>query len=85
MTFTSTLSTVLGIERPPGLPVMRRSLPSFRTMIGHCELSIFLPGPTRLGAVPIEPFVTNGRPEDVVRAREDRLVRGSLQNLEVNP
>jgi len=35
--------------------------------------------------VPIEHFVTNGRREDVVKAAEDRLVRGSLQNLEVNP
>jgi acyl-coenzyme A thioesterase PaaI-like protein len=35
--------------------------------------------------VPVEHFVTNGRPEDVASAREDRLVRGSLQNLEVNP
>jgi predicted thioesterase len=35
--------------------------------------------------VPIEHFVTNGRPEDVEKAREDRLVRGSLQHLEVNP
>ncbi len=35
--------------------------------------------------VPVEHFVTNGRPEDVERAREDRLVRGSLRNLEVNP
>jgi hypothetical protein len=35
--------------------------------------------------VPVEHFVTNGRPEDVEKAREDRLVRGSLRNLEVNP
>jgi acyl-coenzyme A thioesterase PaaI-like protein len=35
--------------------------------------------------VPLEHFVTHGRPEDVERAREDRLVRGSLRNLEVNP
>ena len=35
--------------------------------------------------VPIEHFVTNGRPEDVARAAQDRLVRGSLENLEVNP
>jgi acyl-coenzyme A thioesterase PaaI-like protein len=35
--------------------------------------------------VPVEHFVANGRPEDVERAREDRLVRGSLRNLEVNP
>ena len=35
--------------------------------------------------VPVEHFVANGRPEDVERAREDRLVRGSLANLEVNP
>jgi hypothetical protein len=35
--------------------------------------------------VPIEHFTTNGRPEDVERAREDRAVRSSLRNLEVNP
>lgn len=35
--------------------------------------------------VPVEHFVTNGRAEDVERAHEDRMVRGSLQNLEVNP
>ena len=35
--------------------------------------------------VPVEHFVAHGRPEDVERAREDRLVRGSLRNLEVNP
>jgi len=29
--------------------------------------------------------VANGRPEDVARAAQDRLVRGSLENLEVNP
>jgi len=35
--------------------------------------------------VPVEHFTTHGRQEDVVNAREDRAVRGSLQNLEVNP
>lgn len=35
--------------------------------------------------VPIEHFSTNGRPEDVEQAREDRAVRSSLRNLEVNP
>lgn len=35
--------------------------------------------------VPVEHFVSHGRPEDVARAREDRFVRGSLANLEVNP
>jgi len=35
--------------------------------------------------VPIEHFTANGRPEDVERAREDRAVRSSLRNLEVNP
>jgi acyl-coenzyme A thioesterase PaaI-like protein len=35
--------------------------------------------------VPIEHFTTHGRREDIVRAKEDRQVRGSLENLEVNP
>ena len=35
--------------------------------------------------VPVEHFTTHGRQEDVVQAREDRAVRSSLQNLEVNP
>ncbi len=35
--------------------------------------------------VPVEHFTDNGRPEDVERAREDRAVRSSLRNLEVNP
>ena len=35
--------------------------------------------------VPVEHFVSHGRAQDVASAREDRLVRGSLQNLEVNP
>jgi acyl-coenzyme A thioesterase PaaI-like protein len=35
--------------------------------------------------VPIEHFTTNGRPEDVEKAREDRAVRRSVENLEVNP
>jgi len=35
--------------------------------------------------VPIEHFTSNGRPEDVEKAREDRAVRRSVANLEVNP
>ncbi len=35
--------------------------------------------------VPIEHFTSNGRPEDVAKAREDRAVRRSVENLEVNP
>ncbi|HET7901005.1 MAG TPA: PaaI family thioesterase [Candidatus Nanopelagicales bacterium] len=35
--------------------------------------------------VPLEHFTTHGRPEDVERAREDRAVRRSVDNLEVNP
>jgi acyl-coenzyme A thioesterase PaaI-like protein len=35
--------------------------------------------------VPIEHFTSNGRPEDVEKAREDRSVRRSVANLEVNP
>ena len=35
--------------------------------------------------VPLEHFTTHGRPEDVDRAREDRAVRRSVDNLEVNP
>ncbi len=35
--------------------------------------------------VPVEHFVANGRAEDVARAHEDRLVRGSLESFEVNP
>jgi acyl-coenzyme A thioesterase PaaI-like protein len=35
--------------------------------------------------VPVEHFTTHGRAEDVDRAREDRAVRSSLSNLEVNP
>ncbi|MEI8056858.1 MAG: PaaI family thioesterase [Actinomycetes bacterium] len=35
--------------------------------------------------VPVEHFSDYGRPEDVERAREDRAVRGSLTNFEVNP
>lgn len=35
--------------------------------------------------VPIEHFTSNGRPEDVEKAREDRAVRRSVENLEVNP
>jgi acyl-coenzyme A thioesterase PaaI-like protein len=35
--------------------------------------------------VPVEHFTANGRPEDVARAREDRAVRSSLRNLDVNP
>ncbi len=35
--------------------------------------------------VPIEHFTANGRPEDVEKAREDRAVRRSVENLEVNP
>jgi acyl-coenzyme A thioesterase PaaI-like protein len=35
--------------------------------------------------VPVEHFTANGRAEDVERAREDRAVRSSLNNLEVNP
>jgi acyl-coenzyme A thioesterase PaaI-like protein len=35
--------------------------------------------------VPIEHFTANGRSEDVELAREDRAVRSSLSNLEVNP
>jgi hypothetical protein len=35
--------------------------------------------------VPVEHFTTHGRQEDVVQAREDRAVRSSLRNLEVNP
>jgi hypothetical protein len=35
--------------------------------------------------VPIEHFTQHGRREDIVRAQEDREVRGSLENLEVNP
>lgn len=35
--------------------------------------------------VPIEHFTANGRAEDVEKAREDRAVRRSVANLEVNP
>ena len=35
--------------------------------------------------VPIEHFTTHGRAEDIERAREDRAVRRSVENLEVNP
>jgi len=35
--------------------------------------------------VPVEHFSDHGRAEDVERAREDRAVRSSLRNLEVNP
>jgi acyl-coenzyme A thioesterase PaaI-like protein len=35
--------------------------------------------------VPLEHFTTHGRKEDVDRAREDRAVRRSVDNLEVNP
>ena len=35
--------------------------------------------------VPLEHFTTHGRKEDVERAREDRAVRRSVDNLEVNP
>jgi acyl-coenzyme A thioesterase PaaI-like protein len=35
--------------------------------------------------VPLEHFTTHGRVEDVERAREDRSVRRSIENLEVNP
>ncbi len=35
--------------------------------------------------VPVEHFTANGRAEDVERAREDRAVRSSLRNLDVNP
>ncbi len=35
--------------------------------------------------VPVEHFAAHGRAEDVELAREDRAVRSSLQNLEVNP
>jgi acyl-coenzyme A thioesterase PaaI-like protein len=35
--------------------------------------------------VPIEHFTTHGRPEDVERARVDRSVLRSVENLEVNP
>ncbi|MBI1376443.1 MAG: PaaI family thioesterase [Frankiales bacterium] len=35
--------------------------------------------------VPVEHFTAHGRPEDVEQAREDRAVRSSLRNLEVNP
>ena len=35
--------------------------------------------------VPVEHFTTHGRPEDVIAAKEDRAVRSSLANLEVNP
>ncbi len=35
--------------------------------------------------VPVEHFTANGRAEDVEQAREDRAVRSSLRNLEVNP
>jgi acyl-coenzyme A thioesterase PaaI-like protein len=35
--------------------------------------------------VPIEHFTTHGRAEDIARAREDRAVRRSVENLEVNP
>ena len=35
--------------------------------------------------VPLEHFTTFGRKEDVDRAREDRAVRRSVDNLEVNP
>ena len=35
--------------------------------------------------VPLEHFTTHGRPEDVERARADRSVRRSVENLEVNP
>ena len=35
--------------------------------------------------VPLEHFTANGRSVDVELAREDRAVRSSLRNLEVNP
>ena len=35
--------------------------------------------------VPLEHFATHGRAEDVERARADRAVRRSVENLEVNP
>ncbi len=35
--------------------------------------------------VPIEHFTSHGRPEDVEKAREDRAVHRSVENLEVNP
>lgn len=35
--------------------------------------------------VPVEHFTTHGRQQDVEQAREDRAVRSSLENLEVNP
>lgn len=35
--------------------------------------------------VPLEHFTSHGRSEDVELAREDRAVRSSLRNLEVNP
>jgi len=60
----------------------------FSRAVGRLDAAV---GPVAMTAaslfvqVPVEHFVTNGRPEDVARAREDRLVRGSLESLEVNP
>ena len=53
--------------------------------LGSAEGPIAMTASALFIQVPVEHFTANGRPEDVQRAREDRAVRSSLQNLEVNP
>ena len=48
-------STVLMMVRPPGLPVTSTRRPSRVTMVGDMLDSMRLPGPARLGSVPMSP------------------------------
>ena len=56
VTFSTTLSTVLMIVRPPGDPVTQHDLAVLRaTIAGVIELSMRLPGAMRFAGVPMSP------------------------------